>query len=283
MMWDALVLAGGGVAGIAWETGVLLGLMETDPSIAGHLVADETRYIGTSAGATVAAQFASGTPPQELFDAQIAGSAQEIAVSVDFRTFGATMIEAMAAATSPEDARRRVGAIARAADTPEATARRSVIESRLPTRSWPARDLRVTAVDTGTGELRVFDRTSGVELVDAVAASAAVPGIWPCVEIEGTFYMDGGIPTVANADLAAGAERVLILVPSADTTPMGPAITPAELDALSGSRVQIVYADEDSLAAIGFNPLDPETRGPAARAGRQVGQKAAKAVASLWD
>ena len=271
------------MAGIAWETGVLLGLTEAEPSLADHLSAETTHYIGTSAGATMAAQLASGTALQELFDAQIAGAAHEIAVIVDFAAFGATMMEAMASATSPEDARRRIGAIARAAATPAPAARRAVIVSRLPSHSWPARDLRITAVNIETGELRTFDRTSGVDLVDAVAASCAVPGIWPCVEIDGTLYMDGGIRSVANADLAAGAARVLILVPGPDTTPMGAAISAAEHDALAGARVQIVYADADSLAAIGANPLDPDTRGPAARAGRQVGRTVAAAVAALWE
>ncbi|HEV7623861.1 MAG TPA: patatin-like phospholipase family protein [Amnibacterium sp.] len=96
-----------------------------------------------------------------------------------------------------------MGAIAIAAETPSAAARRAVIESRLPSRSWPAHPLRIPAVDTATGALRIFDRDSGVDLVDAVAASCAGPGTWPPVEIEGALHMDGGIRTSANADLAA--------------------------------------------------------------------------------
>jgi NTE family protein len=138
-------------------------------------------------------------------------------------------------------------------------------------------------VDTATGELRIFDRASGVDLVDAVAASCAVPGIWPPVEIDGASYMDGGMRTTSNADLAGGGDRVLVLVPGPEVSPMGPAITPPELVALAGSRLRIVYADEDSLAAMGSNPLDPESRGPAAQAGRRVGRRVAAAVARLWD
>lgn len=282
MAWDALVLAGGGVAGIAWETGVLLGLTEGSALIAERLAADGTRYIGTSAGSTVAAQLASGTPLQSLFDAQLAGAVQEIPVMLDLQAFGATVAQAVAGATSPEDARRRVGAFALHAETPDPAARRAVIAARLPTHEWPERSLLITAVDTATGELRVFDRTSEVDLVDAVAASCAVPGIWPTVEIGGRRYMDGGTRSGANADVAAGAERVLVLVPGPEESPLGPAIPATEREALRDARVCTVFADEDSIAAIGTNPLDPATRAPAALAGRRLGRRIADDVATLW-
>jgi NTE family protein len=278
-----LVLAGGGVAGIAWETGVLLGLTETVPQMEGWLADERTRYVGTSAGATVAAQLASGLPLQELFDAQIDGTAKEISVSIDLQEFGAMMAQSAAGATSPADARRRIGAFALAANTPVPTARRAVIESRLPSHAWPTRDLKVTAVDIVTGEFVVFGSDSGVGLVDAVAASCAVPGIWPPVEIRGASYMDGGMRSTANADLAAGAKRVLILVPAAEHTPFGPAVPADQLAELGDADRCIVYADDESLAAMGANPLDPQTRAPAAEAGRLLGRRVAAHAAALWD
>lgn len=283
MGWDALVLAGGGVAGIAWETGVLLGLQERAPEVARHLANGSTRYIGTSAGSTVAAQLASGATTQELFEAQVAGTVGEIMVSLDLPAFSSRMAEAVAGAASPEEARRRIGAIALAAQTPTPAARRAVIQVRLPSHVWPARELQITAIDTATGELRVFDRTSGADLIDAVAASCAVPGIWPPVEVGGVLYMDGGMRSSANADLAAGAKRVLVLVPGPEASPLGPTVTPAERAALDDSRVQILYAGDESLAAMGTNPLDPRTRRPAAEAGRRLGREMASVVATLWD
>lgn len=282
MARDALVLAGGGVAGIAWETGVLLGLTEGAPEIADRLAASTMRYIGTSAGATVAAQLASGTPVTMLFEAQIAGAVQEISVPLDLRSFGAMMAGTVAGATSPEEARQRIGSIALAAQTPSAEARRAVIEARLPSHTWPERRLLITAVDTATGALRVFDRSSGVALVDAVAASCAVPGVWPVVEIEDARYMDGGTRSAGNADLAAGAERVLILVPGPASSPLGAAIPDSELAALGDARVRTVFADQESIAALGANPLDPSTRRPAAEAGRRLGRAVARDVAELW-
>ena len=53
----------------------------------------------------------------------------------------------------------------------------------------------------------VFDAASDVRLLDAVGASCAVPGIWPPVTINGRRYIDGGIRSAANADLAAGCDR----------------------------------------------------------------------------
>jgi len=69
----------------------------------------------------------------------------------------------------------------------------------------------VTAVDAATGEFRTFDRDSGVPLVQAVAASCAVPGVYPPVTIGGRRYVDGGMRSAANVDLAAGVERVVVL------------------------------------------------------------------------
>ena len=56
-MTHALVLAGGGVTGVAWETGVLLGLRDAGHDIIGNL----DLVVGTSAGSTVGAQILSGT------------------------------------------------------------------------------------------------------------------------------------------------------------------------------------------------------------------------------
>lgn len=281
MAWDALVLAGGGVAGIAWETGVLLGIAERSPVVADWLVAEETVYIGTSAGATVAAQLGSGTALTTLFARQVEGAVPELSVTLDLQAFGAMMADAIVGAASPEEARQRIGAVARSAETPEAAARRAVIEARLPSHEWSDRRILIPAVDAETGALRVFDRASGVGLVDAVTASCAVPGVWPTVEIEGSRYMDGGTRSVANADLAAGAARVLILVPGLEASPLGAAIPDSELAALGDARVRTVFADPDSIAAMGTNPLDPATRRPTAEAGRRLGHIVAAAVSTF--
>ena len=280
---NALVLAGGGVAGVAWETGFLLGLQDTDPALAARLLRPSTTLIGTSAGSVVAAQVAAGNDLQVLFDRQVALISTEAGAPIDFSQLIAVMTEALTGAASPEQMRQRLGALALATDRSSAPERRAVIEARLQQEHWPEWPLLVTTVDTATGEFRVFDNASGTNLVDVVGASCAVPGVWPPVAIDGRVYMDGGTRTIANADLAAGATQVLILVPSAEMSGFGPALPAAQLAELGEARIHVVYADEGSLAAIGANPLDPASRVPSAHAGREQGQRLAVEIANFWN
>lgn len=280
---NALVLAGGGVAGIAWETGFLLGLQDVAPALVERLLTPSTTLVGTSAGSTVAAQIATGNNLQKLFDRQVAAVTAELNATLDLAEFGAVMAEATKDTTSPVQVRQRLGALALETETPPVDVRRAVIEARLPRHEWSEWPLLITAVDTSTGELRVFRNTSGINLVDVVAASCAVPGVWPPVEIEGRFYMDGGTRSVANADVAAGADQVLILVPSPAESPFGPAVSGEQLRALDPARVHMINADAASLEAMGANPLNPESRIPAARAGREQGRRLAAEVDAFWN
>lgn len=282
MSHGAIVLGGGGVAGIAWEIGVLHGIREAAPHAIDRILDESTRFVGTSAGAAVAAQVAGGTDLGTLLAAQLADNSGEIAADLDLESFGATMQEAIAEANSPLQARQLLGKMAADADTVPPTHRRSAIAARLPVQSWPGRRLLITAIDIETGELETFDGTTGVDLVDAVASSCAVPGIWPVVQIGGRRYMDGGMRTVAIADLAEGCDPVLIVVPSTEEGQWGPAIGADEFAALGQAHVLTVYADEASASAIGANPLDPATRKPAAHAGQTVGRRVAGEVADLW-
>jgi NTE family protein len=280
-MKRALVLAGGGVAGIAWELGVLRGIQESDPDLAVGLVAADV-VVGTSAGSAVAGQITSGIALEDLYAAQLAESSSEIEVDFDVDSFTERLASAVAGATAPEEMRRRIGALALATPTVEESARRAAIAARLPVHAWPGRAILLTAVDAGTGELMIFTRESGVPLVDAVAASCAVPGIWPPVTIDGHRYIDGGVRSATNADLAAGCDRVLVITPTSADTPPPWGNLEAEAELLQPADVRVVYADAASLAAFGTNPLSPATRGPSARAGRQIGQAQATGLARFW-
>jgi NTE family protein len=269
---QALVLGGGGVAGIAWMTGLLAGLAD-----AGQDVTGADLLIGTSAGAAVAAQVGSGLSLDALFARQVdpALQAREISVEVNMTEIAAEFAALLAGATSAQDVQRRVGAYALAASTVSEADRLAAVGSRLPSPLWPARRLLLVAVDAETGETRVFDRDSGVDLVDAVAASCAVPGIWPPVTIGGRRYVDGGIRSSDNADLASGQARIVVLSPlgpdSPFPTPLPLRTVVAQLRS-EGSAVTVIAPDEASVAAIGTNPLDPATRIPAAEAGRAQGR-----------
>jgi len=268
----ALVLGGGGVAGIAWVTGLLAGLAE-----AGQDVTDADVVIGTSAGANVAAQLGSGLSLEELFARQVdpALQSRELMAVIDWEKFGADVQSYMAGATTPTEQLRGFGRFALDADTVPEPKRIAVIESRLPSREWPAKPTKLTAIDCASGELTVFDAAAGVSLVDAVAASSAVPGIWPPVTIDGRRYMDGGVRSADNADLAAGAARITVISPLGMDSPLP---TPMPLREVlaglkdGGASVTLISPDEASAAAIGVNALDPATRVPAATAGRAQGR-----------
>ena len=275
------MLGGGGVAGIAWETGILTGIADESPAAA-HALLDSDVLLGTSAGSAVAAQLGSGLGLAGLFARQVDEASAEIhpGVGIDDLT------ELFLAAASDPDAtltqrRQRIGHVALSVQTVAEPVRRDVIAHRLPSHVWPERALRITAVDVETGELVLLHRDSGATLVDAVAASCAVPGAWPPVTIAGRRYMDGGIGSVINLHLAQDCAEAVVLVPSAESapSPFG-AGAATELDEFGGAAFG-VFADDEALAAFGPNPLDPNCRPACARAGRAQGRRVAAAVAAF--
>jgi NTE family protein len=276
-----LVLAGGGLAGIAWETGILRGIEDESAETVRALLESDV-VIGTSAGSAVAAQLGSGLSLEELYDRQVTGAGKEIDPGVDIEDITRLFLNALSdpGATTAQKL-QRIGEVARSTKTVSEAVRRDVIGQRLPSHDWPERDLRITAIDIGTGELVAIDRKSGVELVDAVAASCAVPGAWPPVTIGERRYMDGGVGSTMNLKLATDCDAVVVLVPSGKgaPSPFGP--DPAvEVDAFAGRSLG-VFADDDALSAFGPNPLDPACREPSARAGRAQGRRVTAEVAEF--
>jgi NTE family protein len=281
MSRGSLVFAGGGVAGIAWELGVVQGLFDADPLLVDRLLAPQTRFIGTSAGSAVAAQLAGPTGLAASFAAQLEEETAELGADVDAQQLQARFLAAVDGATSPTDALQRIGRLALETPSVDEEVRLEVIRSRLADSEWPQRELKITAVDVERGEFIVFDRSSGVELVDAIAASCAVPGVWPPVTINGSRYMDGGARSGSNADLAAGSDWVVIVTPLPGVGAPGVGTIPtAEIDALGAVPTATIYADPASVAAFGPNPLDPTTRAASAEAGRAVGRASAGRVAA---
>jgi NTE family protein len=280
------VLAGGGSVGIAWELGYLAGLETDSPHALAKVRAPDTTYVGTSAGSVVAAMLASGVPASQLLQPEL-DSAKSASAPAGRSFWGIAKIAAVMASSrlgtsSPEEARRRIGAFAAAAKTGPEGDWVASIARRLPMREWPERRLLITAVDVESGEFRVFDKGSGVDLAAAVTASCSVPGIFPPVTIQGRRYMDGGMRSVANADLAAGADPVLVLVPMREGGPGIGRITPHELEVLGHGRNHIAYADPESVRAFGRNPLSTATRAASAKAGYRQGQMAGELVDALW-
>jgi NTE family protein len=276
MQERALVLGGGGVTGVAWELGLLAGLAEL-----GADLTDADLVVGTSAGSVVGADVTSGVSLAELYEAQLAPPAGEITARLELKVI-AKLSWAMFGSRDPVKARARIGKMALASRTVSEAERRKVIAARLPVRDWPDSKLLIAAVDAESGEFTVFDAASGVGLVDAVGASCAVPGVWPPVTIGERRYVDGGMRSAANVDLAAGYERVVVVAPL--TRGFGHMQRVARQVAGLGTEVQtaVVEPDEAALKAIGRNVLDPARRAPAARAGHVQAAREAERVAAVW-
>ncbi|MEU6643352.1 patatin-like phospholipase family protein [Saccharomonospora sp. NPDC046836] len=279
-MRRALVLAGGGVAGIAWELGVLRGIADVAPGSASALL-DADVIVGTSAGSAVAAQITSDVPLSALYAAQLQPEHHEIDIELSWDALMDRFAMVAARASSVRDLRRRIAGLERFTDVDEAARHRAIL-ARLPVPQWPDRPIRLAAVDAGSGDLVAFDAESGVNLVDAVAASCAVPCVWPQVVIDGRAYVDGGIPSNANVHLAADCSRVVVIAPTAPDAPTPFDRWVKELDRLTPERLLRIHADPISVTSFGTNPLSPATRAPAARAGRQIGRQHAEHLAAFW-
>ena len=288
----ALVLGGGGSTGNAWLIGVIAGLFD-----AGLDVTEADLVIGTSAGSTAAAQIA-GATPTELLAAILAAAPRQrtgpvgsdggrvpIRPAADHMERTSKII---AAAEDAADMRRRMGAAAldldAASDGSGQTRWRATVAARLPSQRWPQRTVLVTAVDAHTGEPVVFDRHSGVDLVDAVAASCASGFAY---RIGDNRYIDGGYRRNENADLAAGYARVLVLSPfgGRTRTPLEWGMhLAAQVDELRarGSRVETIFPDSNSEHMFGANAMDLSLRPPAARAGYNQGRALAEQLTEFW-
>jgi NTE family protein len=289
----ALVLAGAGAAGNAWEIGVLAGLLE-----AGLDVTGADLIIGTSAGSTVAAQITGATPPAELL-ANILAEPQPgpgpgrpdggRAPRTSAAEFLARTSAIIAAAGDPADMRRRMGAAALETDASggsNGTQWRAVVAARLPHQHWPQQPVLIVAVDAHTGEPVVFDRHSGVDLVDAVAASTS-NGFAGSYAIGHRRYINGGYRRNENADLATGYGRVLVLSPFGGRTrhPLDWGMQlEAQVDELRehGSEVETIFPGSESEHLFGADAMDPSLRPPAARAGDEQGRALAEQLAGFW-
>lgn len=276
---SGLVLGGGGITGIAWELGVLAGLVE-----AGVDLASADLIVGTSAGSVVGAQITSSMPIEALYQRQLEPPSNELVARLGPREKLGYLTAVLRARGDLARFGRLLGAMslrrARAGRVPTVEQRLEVIRSRLPSAEWPERDLRVTVVDARSGEFRVITSRDGVPLIDAVAASCAVPGVYPPIPIGDRTYIDGGFRSSTNADLASGCARIVVLAPLSRA--MGPLKSPQQQLAGLGPSV-VITPDPGSVAAIGNNVLDPVARRGAAQAGRAQAATVVEQVRGVWS
>lgn len=289
-MKRALVLGAGGPVGIAWEAGLLAGLAEkgVDLSAADFIV-------GTSAGSYVGAQLALGRSPAEIAAPDLADRAPVLSARTlpDLTPLITKMLDAAMEKRPAEEIRREIGADALAAST--------ISEEEFMGRfapalgpgfdgAWPTRAFACTSVDAADGKFMVWNRDSGIGLARAVASSCAVPGIYPPITFRGHRYIDGGVRSGTNADLAKGHERVVIV------QVMGRAMPPfvaeifrkrfeKEVQAITeaGGSFELIVADDKSVAAFGGNLMDDRNRQTSAQAGLEQGRAEAARLADFWS
>jgi NTE family protein len=271
----AIVLGGGGLTGIAWEVGVLAGLRSAGVDLNADVV------FGTSAGSFVGVALASGKL-DKIYAAQQVPAPDERTATVSKRLFAAWAWAFIRGLGRPDRVGAGFGAVARRF-TPMVSEdqRQRAVAGRLVTTDWPD-TLKIAVTDAKTGVLQAFDRSCGYSLTDVASASGAVPGISPAVRLGGREWIDGGMVSSANARLADGYERILVLAP----LPRGyGGIPPAAKDVeilRRTSHVELMVPDSHSVAAIGPNIYDPDRRAGVVVAASRQGMLEAPRIAALW-
>jgi NTE family protein len=281
---SVVVLGGGGIWGVAWMTGIVMGLAEH-----GIDLTQARAFIGTSAGSIVSSQIAYGYSPAQLVSRQT-DSAQQPRLHAP-QNSGLTQLMELVQRQweSPEARTRAIAELALNTEINGVPESQAEIAERLgvPSNDWPARALSITAVDTATCQLCVLNAQSGIGLIDAVAASCAVPGVRPPVSIRGHLYMDGGLwRNPENAHLARGERSVVIISPFGARMPATPQSLHSDIEELqqSGSRVALIAADAEALSTVSAaGPLDPSSRVPAAAAGRAQGNREFERILAWLD
>ena len=291
----ALVLGGGGPVGIAWESGLVAGLGQAGVDLG---QADFT--LGTSAGAFVGVRLAMGESAATLADPILADAERPVRNvnrsarrPPDLTNVMRLMVKAQEVQRHPAEARAEIGALALSADT---IGEQEFIESfgrsfaSLPEDAWPERDFACTAVEAESGGFQLWTKASGVGVTRAVASSCSVPGVYPPVTLQGKRWIDGGVRSSTNADLAVGHEVVVIVaVRLSDWTPGGAlarlfARLDEEVQILTdgGATVVTLLPDDASRAAMGGNLMDFQKRADAARAGLAQGLADAAELKTYW-
>ncbi|MDT7839750.1 patatin-like phospholipase family protein [Streptomyces justiciae] len=272
----ALVLGGGGPVGGAWLTGVLAGLVD-----AGVDLARADVVIGTSAGAVFGTRLAHGEPPRELYERQLTGADRLLLDVTTAQTL--RFLWAALGSRDPERSIRRLGRAALGARS-GADALTLVRQVLRGAEDWPARDLRLAAVNARTGVVAAHGSDSGLTMVEAVAASCAVPLVLAPVAAAGQHWMDGGTRSTANLQLAHGYERVLAVAPVDKAVGPHPSASRQAMDLTAeGSTVSLLIPDAASRRAMGRDLTADAPRVAAALAGHAQATKAAEAVGAAWQ
>jgi NTE family protein len=282
----AVLLAAGAERVIAWETGVLAGLLD-----GGVDVRQASVIGGTSAGSLVAARLALGVDPRAEADrlaahaagptAPVGGGAERVAEAL--RLWHATEGHLR------RERRRRIAELANRVPTAAEDDYVAGIAGQLPTGAWPA-SLRLAAADARTGERVVLNAAAGVDVARGVAAARALPGLRPAVTVGQRRLIDAALGTATNADLLAHDVEAAVIVTTATEQPepgtldaelaAGLAAERTKLDQL-GVRLTVVHATDEERAAMGDDMFSGARAAQSVGPGREHGRRVAATAGAI--
>ena len=283
----ALVMGGGGTLGVAWETGLLAGLEGE-----GVNLGNADLILGTSAGSIVGSTIARGISPHMMAEMQIAaarqaaGNPSAAGPAPDLSKVMAFFMRMPETGEPPIELRREIGEMARTSQTIPEAQMLAQFATMGVSGDWPKK-FACTAVDATSGEFKVWREEDGVDFARAIASSCSVPGIFPPITINGRLWMDGGMRSGTNVDVAAGHERVLavVVIPMALANERMKGRVNAEGDAVTkaGGRFDMIAPDAETQEAFGPNLMDGTRRIQLIEQGMRQGKAEAGRIKAFWN
>lgn len=268
-----LVLGGGGITGIAWEAGVLAGLIDN-----GIKLNKADKIIGTSAGSFVGAVLANGYDMKDYYYELDERRDENDRASMSSDVYRLWQNAFIVGRDDAEKVGQMMGDIVYTRPSKvDLNERKQAIRQRLGDVEWKD-NLEITAINAKTGVTGTFNSQSGITLEEAVTASGAVSGIWPHIRLNDNDWIDGGMISPTNAMLAEGAKSIIILAPLADGLSMMPSAYDDAEKLSAHSQVLVISPDSDSQAEIGDNIYNPNNILNIGNTGYQQGQALAQEI-----
>jgi NTE family protein len=283
-MKRALVLGGGGVVGVAWETALVTGLLER-----GVDLREADLIVGTSAGSMVGSRLAAGQDLRAPLGESLGGMPIP-ADGPDLPKLREIFGRWSSIETVTPQFCKEIGSLALAANTAAEADWIQATGGSLGVADWPETALRISGVDAATGERALWSGESGVPFASAVAASCSVPGMFPPITIGTERYVDGGVWSGTNADavIESSPELVVVIAPITEGTASFGALADRSLQAeaaaceAAGANVVVVVPGAAEKAAFGPDLMSPAAAADAAAAGLARGHELAAGELAAW-
>ena len=276
----AIVLGGGGSLAIGFELGYLSGLSEK-----GIDIRNAELVIGTSGGAQAGTSIASNQSWDEIYDNQIAPKSDEAPPVDDMTEIFKRYKEIEESSNTPKEWIKNYSLYALEDHKFNEMVHINRLKNRIQVTEWPE-SLMITAVNANKDERVALTKEDHVDLHRAMASSGSLPGVWPATTINGEKHFDGVCHSMENADLAKGAQKVLIMATNL------PVSTPYTLnDAIkeleeSGSEVKLITPSKAifaKLQELGGNTVDPSIRPDIFKLAKEQGQEDAEMIKAFWN